>query len=183
MPRNVSVIGTRNYTPTSEQVRRIKTFMQWLPLSKASGTIVITPWQNFRDLAKSYGAQTTTALTNPDIDRTYINAAVFNKGNPRPIEWVLAHEAAHLNAPGIGRIQEKHDEQFDDVANDLIKQYNSSQGRAYQAEQSRITSDGGRIQPSPTQVQSALNSPLVIGHEGSSQPQPTPTASIGPRMQ
>ena len=157
MPRNVSVIGTRDHTPTPEQVQRIKTFMQWLPLQKASGTVVVIPWQNFRDLAKSYGANTTTALTNPDEDRTYINASAFDKGSPKSVEWILAHEAAHLNAPGIGRIQEKRDGQFDDVANDLIRQYNSSQGRAYQAAQSRIASDAGKIQPVPVNYSQTLD--------------------------
>lgn len=171
MPRDTTVIGTRDYTPTPEQIQRVKTFMQWLPLQKASGTVVIVPWQNFRDLAKSYGAQTTTALTNPDVDRTYINASVFDKGSPHTIEWVLAHEAAHLNSPNAGRFQEARDSEFDDAANKLIQQYNSPAGQAYQQEQSRIASDAGKIQPSQPPVQSNLVSALA--------PPPTNSVALG----
>lgn len=161
--------------------------MRWLPTKVKPSSVVLVSPDAFSHVAKQLGGNDTlVAFSNGD--RTYLNAAVLNPSqdylrtvidnlqtpfagqNPQEVygdkitpqnlaEWTLAHETAHMNSKLRPQQQEDRDYLQSETANELIRQYNSPAGQAYQSTQAQVASDAGKIQPTPAPVRSDLTSP------------------------
>lgn len=178
-----------------KQLAEFQNMLKAVGVPKDVTQIIVGNPIQFQKAQRAFGIRDShPAFSVYNMGRVYIPDTVI--GNPNLVDKYLLHEFGHFASGAYsksGSQQNLSDEQIQTMEQaadkgaqpyrDAYKLYNSPQGKAYQAAQSRIASDAGRFQPSPTQVQSALDSPLVIGHEGSSQPQPIPTISIGPRIQ
>lgn len=162
MPTQVSVIGTKTFQPSVEQVRRIQEFYKWLPMSKTPDTVILIPPKDFPATARAFNAQTDTALTH--AGRSYLNAALLDSKETtgkNNLEWALAHEAAHMNSPEVPRIQEQQDKIYDDQADDIIRKWNSRPVRAYRTSQDIAAKLPGQFEPTLTPPSSHLTSPSV----------------------
>lgn len=150
---DVSVIGTRNFTPTQNQIQRVQDFYRWSGYKKLPDTVIFVHSKDFPATARAFDAQTRTALTH--AGRSYVNAAILNSKDTtgeNNLEWTLAHEAAHLNSPGMPAIQEKQDKVYDDEADALLRQWNGKSGQAYRtlmAQQRKLPGMFGTVQSIP----------------------------------
>lgn len=187
MPKDTLILGSSSYKPTDAEARRLQTFVKWLPTKVKPSSIVLVSPDAFPNVAKQLGGNDTlVAFSNGD--RTYLNAAALNPSrdylktvidnlrtpfagqNPQEAygdkitpqnlaEWVLAHETAHMNSKLRPQQQEDRDYLQSEAANDLIRQYNSPAGKAYQAAQAQVASDAGKVQPTEAPVQTDLVQP------------------------
>ena len=161
----VSVIGTNNFKPTPEQIRRVQSFLKWSAYGKKPDTIVFVHPKDFPATAHAFNASTRQALTH--AGRTYINAALLTNKDvtgKNNLEWALAHEMAHLNSPDVPAIQEKQDQIYDDEADDMIRQWNGKRGQGYRTVQSQIDKLPGQFQPAESQPSSLLSTDSLLPH-------------------
>lgn len=187
MPNDTLILGSTSYKPTEADTQRLRRFVRWLPTKVKPSSVVLVSPDAFSHVAKQLGGNDTlVAFSNGD--RTYLNAAVLNPSqdylrtvidnlqtpfagqNPQEVygdkitpqnlaEWTLAHETAHMNSKLRPQQQEDRDYLQSETANELIRQYNSPAGQAYQSTQAQVASDAGKIQPTPAPIRSDLTSP------------------------
>lgn len=188
------------YGGSPQQQARIQAFLRTVNVKKLPSAVVIVPNSNFKNVAKQMaGNDTDWGFTLDGANRIYVNDAAFAQKHPNQHydgpyfpEFILSHELTHMNsnipratqeANEVSDIEHNRPNRFDVFGDGLLNKWKKSGGAAYSGIMQNIASDQGQFQPTPVPIQTALNSPLVIGHEGSSEPQPTPAVSIGPRIQ
>lgn len=156
----IEVVGSKNFTPTQEQINRIQDFYRWSGYQKLPNTIILVSPKDFDATSIALGRpRTDTAFTLAGAGRSYINASLLNsksktgKGN---LEWTLAHEAAHLNSPLSPEAGEAHDQLFSDEADDLMNQWNGPKGQAYRQLMTFQRGLPGKFEPQAQHPQSAF---------------------------
>src|SRR5690348_6836606 len=127
--KSIQIEGGKNFPLSPQQIQRIHAFLQWLPLERIPSPLIVVSPDDFKSMGNEF--HTRVALTNYDTGRSYINGDLLNKPNVdgHTLEWVLAHEATHLNSKTAPVLQEQQDANIDYHADQLMKQYNNPQGR------------------------------------------------------
>lgn len=153
----VNVIGSKNFTPTQDQIQRVQDFYRWSGYKKLPDTVIFVHPKDFHEVSKEMDAPVETAITH--AGRSYINARLLDtkdKTGSGNLEWTLAHEAAHLNSPGGVAFQEQHDKLYDEDADALMKQWNGPKGQGYRAIQSFLRKLPGEFEPTVSKPSDAL---------------------------
>lgn len=133
--QSISVVGSNDFSPTEEQIRRVQDFYQWSGYKKLSNMIVVVSPKDFQNVVNQVSRKPSdTAVTVPSIGRTYINSSLFDskaRTGRDNLEWTLAHEAEHLNSPESYIASEMDDKLMDEKADHLMKQWNGPEGQGY----------------------------------------------------
>lgn len=178
MPNKIPVIVQPGYKIDPKHVQRVRDFVDNVPTKVRPTSITIIDPDKFPSVAKAFNNpdRTDVAFTIGG-GRIYLNGAVFSPTMQQMQkfsqqlgtkqlgyipEHALAHEISHLNDTAeTGRQQESHDGTFNQDAAALVNQWSSKAGRAYQAEQARVDSDAGKIQPTSSPIRTALQPPRM----------------------
>ena len=177
------VVGTAGYNPDPGSVRRVQTFLKWLPAKVKPSAVVIIPAKDFANVAKKFGSSDTNIAFQMG-GRAYINSDAFspsqemvdnlsqhiqappftnqktfgsklNRNNL--VEWSLGHEVGHMNSNLDPRLQEQRDYLQNEAANQDVTNYNSPQGTAYQDLQKQVYGSQGQTQPTPAPIATQLS--------------------------
>lgn len=191
MPNDFQIVGSSGYTPTTEQINRVRTFLKWLPAKVKPESVIILPPNEFKKIERSRPSASrnptevsfsagkrsyiTTDLFKPNARIDSVINAKFPAGNA--LEWVLAHEAAHMNSSLSPAQQELQDDLFNDTANETIKHWNSKPALAYRASQSIAAKLPGEFEPSHAPLGTDLTPPQSPVTPNS---MPTPAPSSQP---
>ena len=182
--KDIPVVGTAGYKPADADIHRVRTFLKWLPEKTKPSAVVIIPSKDFTSVAKKFGSSDTNVAFQMG-GRAYINADAFNPSDdmvkeianhimPAPhmnqatigstiskdnlVEWAIGHEVGHMNSNIDPKLQEQRDYLQNETANDDVKNYNSSQGKAYQSLNANKSEE---FQPAPAPIQTQLVAPNV----------------------
>lgn len=177
MPDTV-VVGAGSYKPTPQQVARIKSFLQTVPVKNIPDTIVVLPKENFHNTIKkamSGAGDTDWAVSNVPGKRIYINSAVFDEKHPNSHyqgqqfpEFVLAHELSHFNDKDNPATQETQEimatkagkpNPFDLRGQDLLSKWAKQNGPVYSELQQQVATAQGQTQPVSAPIATALRQP------------------------
>lgn len=173
--RNIQVMGAAGFTPTPAQVTRVQTYLNWMPQNKVPSQIVVVPDDKMGTSSNAMSrVHTNIGYTLAGGNRSYINAKLFDSNDdfvrnetngeakyPKgsALEWVLAHEIAHLNTPGNSVGQEKEDYRFNDAANQTIRQWQKDKGPTYSNLEQNVAGQQNQIQPASTPIATQLARP------------------------
>jgi len=179
MPTDTVITGAGSYKPTPQQVARIKSFLQTVPVKNIPDTVVVIPKETFHDTIKkamSGAGDTDWAVSNVPGKRIYVNSAIFDQKHPNSHyqgqqfpEFVLAHELSHFNDKDNPAVQETQEimatqagkpNPFDLRGQDLLSKWTKQNGPTYSQLEQQVASNQGRLQPVSAPIAMQLTAPV-----------------------